>query len=102
MTFSDIQELQVTNQKLLAVVRELSDKQEKAELHQESEAVGQLEHKLKLAEQQIAQFRENENHHVHAMELVKGQREMYRTLYQQQVAGKPNNSTKVSTKTNYI
>lgn len=89
VTFKDIQDLQVMNQKLLSVVRELSEKQEQAEREKGSQLVEQLESKLRLAEQRITGLQETETHYVKAMEVIKGQREMYRTLFQQQVAGLP-------------
>ena len=79
VTFSDIQELQSTNEKLLAVVRELSAKHEQAEKEKDSQQVKQLEARLKLTEQQVADLKENEERHYKALEIVKGQRDMYRT-----------------------
>lgn len=79
--------MQITNQKLLAVVRELSAKQEQAEKEKDSQQVKQLEARLKLTEQQLADLKDNETRHYKALEIVKGQRDMYRTLFNQQVAG---------------
>lgn len=89
VTFRDIQEIQETNQKLLTVIRDLSEKQEQAERERGSQLVEQLESKLRLAEQRVVALQETERHYVKAMEVIKGQREMYRTLFQQQVAGLP-------------
>lgn len=79
--------MQITNQKLLAVVRELSAKQEQAEKEKDSQQVKQLEARLKMTEQQLTDLKENEARHYKALEIVKGQRDMYRTLFNQQVAG---------------
>lgn len=87
--------MQVTNQKLLCVVRDLSEKQEQAEREGGSQLVTQLEGKLRLAEQRISSLVETEQHYVKAMEMIKGQREMYRTLFQQQVAGLPQSKVSV-------
>lgn len=87
--------MQTTNQKLLCVVRELSEKQEEAEKEGNSQMVAQLESKLRLAEQRVASLLESEQHYVKAMEVIKGQREMYRTLFLQQVAGLPQSKVSV-------
>ncbi|XP_054265547.1 nucleoprotein TPR-like isoform X3 [Macrosteles quadrilineatus] len=89
VTFRDIQEMQVQNQKLLSALRELSEKQEQAEQDKESQVVEQLEGKLRLAEQRVASLLQTETHYIKMVDIIKGQREMYRTLFQQQVAGLP-------------
>ena len=49
MTFRGIEELQEQNQKLLAVVRELSETKEKEEREYESEATKELRDRLDAA-----------------------------------------------------
>ncbi|GLV34014.1 Megator [Carabus blaptoides fortunei] len=81
VTFSDIQELQATNQKLLALVRELSSKQEEAECLDVASIVALKEKVNTLRESQtqmlITQERQNR-----MLEKAIKQRDNYRNLCQ--------------------
>ncbi|XP_075224314.1 nuclear basket protein megator isoform X2 [Lycorma delicatula] len=88
VTFSDIQELQATNRKLLAVIRELSNKQEMDEKEIENSKVLELKEQVRSLQNLYNEMLENEKQTRKALEVVKGQRDMYRVLFQQQVQGK--------------
>ncbi|XP_039285637.1 nucleoprotein TPR-like [Nilaparvata lugens] len=88
VTFSDIQELQTTNQKLLAVIRELSNKQEQDEKEKESAKIEDLQNKVRSLEELYNEMMDNDKYTRKALDVVKGQRDTYKLLFHQHVQGK--------------
>ncbi|KPI97373.1 Nucleoprotein TPR [Papilio xuthus] len=58
VTFSDIQELQSNNQKLLRMIRELTDKQEELEKHKEQFETGEMQNKIDSLKTRISELTE--------------------------------------------
>lgn len=80
VTFNDIAELQATNQKLLAVVRELTQRQEEVE-SVDPAAVVRLKNKLdeiRESQQELLDERDRQNK---MMATLRNQRDMYKNLY---------------------
>ncbi|KAF5304003.1 hypothetical protein FQA39_LY01788 [Lamprigera yunnana] len=86
VTFSDITELQNTNQRLLAVVRELTSRQEEAE-SLDPAVVAQLQMKLETMKETQSTLLEQQENQVKMMNVVIGQRDLYKTLYEQTTKG---------------
>ncbi|KAK4876820.1 hypothetical protein RN001_009326 [Aquatica leii] len=86
VTFSDITELQSTNQRLLSLVRELTSKQEEAE-SLDPAAIAQLKMKLETMKETQGTLLEQQENQNKMMGMVIGQRDMYKTLYEQAVKG---------------
>ena len=86
VTFSDISELQNTNQKLLAVVRELSEKQEEFESVDPTE-IAELKTKLDNLREQHAYLLDQQEKQNKMMSLVISQKDMYKNLYEQLIKG---------------
>ncbi|XP_066254200.1 nucleoprotein TPR isoform X1 [Euwallacea similis] len=86
VTFNDIAELQATNQKLLALVRDLTERQEEIESFDPA-AVANLQRKLEdLRESQIELLEEREQQ-TKMMATLRNQRDMYKNLYSQAAKG---------------
>lgn len=84
VTFNDISELQCTNQKLLALVRELSERQEEVE-SVDPAAIANLKAKvenLRESQQELLEERDRQNK---MMATLRNQRDMYKNLYAQAV-----------------
>ncbi|XP_022089783.1 nucleoprotein TPR-like isoform X2 [Acanthaster planci] len=83
VSFRSIEELQAQNEKLLASLRELSDKKEQEEqLTIESKTAG-LRQELDSALQDIQEMREARARQTEMVEAIVRQRDMYRVLLQQ-------------------
>jgi len=83
VTFKDIEELQENNQKLLAIVRALSSRQEEMERATDEINSGEMKEKLdrymeQLTEMQVAQDRQSK-----MLDGLLKQRDMYKNMYQQ-------------------
>lgn len=86
VTFSDISELQTNNQRLLALVRELSSKQEEIEDLDLTE-VAKLKSKLEGMREQHADLLEQQERQAKMVNMVMNQRDMYKSLYSQSMKG---------------
>ncbi|KAF2897948.1 hypothetical protein ILUMI_08223, partial [Ignelater luminosus] len=86
VTFSDITELQNTNQRLLALVRELTAKQEEAESYDPA-AIASLKMKLETMKETQSSLLEQQETQNKMMGMVISQRDMYKTLYEQAMKG---------------
>ncbi|KAJ8922301.1 hypothetical protein NQ315_004243 [Exocentrus adspersus] len=84
VTFSDITELQATNQKLLALVRELTDRQEEAESFDPA-AISNLKLKLDDLRESQNELLEERDRQNKMMVTLRNQRDMYKNLYSQAV-----------------
>ncbi|XP_038056577.1 nucleoprotein TPR-like [Patiria miniata] len=83
VSFRSIEELQAQNEKLLASLRELSNKKEQEEqLTVESKTAG-LKQQLDAASQDIQEMREARARQTEMVEAIVRQRDMYRVLLQQ-------------------
>lgn len=87
VTFSSVEELQTNNQKLLMLVRELSSKQEEAESRQSEFNPEEIQAKIEQYAMKVKELEENTEQHTKMMETLLRQRNMYQTLYEQQVEG---------------
>lgn len=87
VTFSSIEELQTNNQKLLMLVRELSSKQEEAECRRSEFNPEEIQAKIEQYAMKVKELEENNEQHTKMMETLLRQRDMYRTLYDQQMEG---------------
>ncbi|CAH1134187.1 unnamed protein product [Ceutorhynchus assimilis] len=86
VTFNDIAELQATNQKLLALVRELTERQEEVESYDPA-AVAKLQQKLKeLQESQMELLQEREQQ-AKMMTTLRNQRDMFKKSFGHDMIG---------------
>lgn len=86
VTFNDITELQATNQKLLALVRELTERQEEIESFDPA-AVANLQRKLEELRESQAELLDEREQQTKMMVTLKNQRDMYKNLYTQASKG---------------
>lgn len=86
VTFGDISELQNTNQRLLALVRELSEKQEEIESFDPT-VIAQMQMKLESMKETQSNLLEQQDSQNKMMGMIIGQRDMYKTLYEQAAKG---------------
>ncbi|KAJ8928669.1 hypothetical protein NQ314_018763 [Rhamnusium bicolor] len=84
VTFNDISELQATNQKLLALVRELTERQEEAESFDPA-AISNLKMKLEDLRESQNELLEERDRQNKMMVTLRNQRDMYKNLYTQAV-----------------
>ncbi|XP_063920607.1 nucleoprotein TPR isoform X2 [Zophobas morio] len=84
VTFHDISELQKNNQKLLAIVRELTERQEEAEAFDPA-AISDLKMKLDHLRESQNELLEERDRQNKMMMTLSNQRDMYRNLYTQAV-----------------
>lgn len=84
VTFNDISELQATNQKLLALVRELTERQEEVE-SVDPAAVANLRAKLEDLRDSQTELLEERDRQNKMMATLRNQRDMYKNLYTQAV-----------------
>lgn len=85
VTFRDIEEMQLTNLKLRAALRELSAEKEEAEVERESVTVKSLRGDINRAQSKIDELNERENILQKEIEILKSQRDVYARLYKQHV-----------------
>lgn len=86
VTFNDITELQATNQKLLALVRELTERQEEIESFDPA-AVANLQRKLEELRESQTELLDEREQQTKMMATLKNQRDMYKNLYTQASKG---------------
>ncbi|XP_032663158.1 nucleoprotein TPR-like isoform X2 [Odontomachus brunneus] len=83
VTFKDIEELQENNQKLLAVVRALSSRQEEIERATDEINSGEMKEKLDNYKEQLADMQAAQDRQAKMVDNLLKQRDMYKNLYQQ-------------------
>lgn len=83
VTFRSVEELQEKNLELLAVVRELSDKQEQEEKMATEERKSELQSKLESALEQLQELEQERNRQVSLVASLAQQRDMYRMMLAQ-------------------
>ena len=87
VTFSSIEELQDKNQKLLALVREFSKKCEEAERYKAEFDVAELLGTVDTLKEKVDEMVDENERQTKMLEAALRQKEMYHTLYQQQLEG---------------
>ncbi|XP_060802413.1 nucleoprotein TPR isoform X3 [Amyelois transitella] len=92
VTFSDIQELQANNQKLLRMVRELTDKQEEFERHKEQYESGELQTKIESLKNRVTELTEAQERQTKMVNGLIRQRDMFKKLYHDLMKGKRHES----------
>ncbi|XP_068618609.1 nucleoprotein TPR-like isoform X2 [Battus philenor] len=88
VTFSDIQELQSNNQKLLRMVRELTDKQQELERHREQFESGEMQNKIETLKTRISELTEAQERQTKMVNGLIRQRDMFKKLYHDLMKGK--------------
>ncbi|CAG7834925.1 unnamed protein product [Allacma fusca] len=84
VTFRNIDELQQQNQHLLAVVRELSEAQEKAEKELDENQLKEMKEALEAAKTEISDLKALKNRHESMIESLSQQRDTFSALLKQQ------------------
>ncbi|XP_048581842.1 nucleoprotein TPR isoform X2 [Nematostella vectensis] len=80
VTFKTIEELQQQNQKLLAVVRELSEEKEKKEMEGTEHKLAELKSQLEISLKEVEHMKDARARQMTMVESVVRQRDMYRVL----------------------
>ncbi|XP_052741772.1 nucleoprotein TPR isoform X2 [Bicyclus anynana] len=88
VTFSDIQELQANNQKLLRMIRDLTDKQEELERRKEQFDSGEMEKKIETLKQRVTELNEAQDRQTKMVNGLIRQRDMFKKLYHDHMKGK--------------
>ncbi|KAG7296040.1 hypothetical protein JYU34_021136 [Plutella xylostella] len=88
VTFSDIQELQTNNQKLLRMVRELTEKQEEFESHKEQFESGEMQGKIEALTNRVTELTEAQDRQTKMVNGLIRQRDMFKKLYHDLMKGK--------------
>lgn len=83
VTFKDIEELQENNQKLLAVVRALSSRQEEIERATDEINSGEMKEKLDRYTEQLTEMQAAQDRQSKMLDGLLKQRDMYKNMYQQ-------------------
>ncbi|XP_020297083.1 nucleoprotein TPR-like isoform X2 [Pseudomyrmex gracilis] len=83
VTFRDIEELQENNQKLLAVVRALSSRQEEIERATDEIHSGEMKEKLDRYMEQLTEMQAAQDRQSKMLDNLLKQRDMYKNMYQQ-------------------
>lgn len=83
VTFKDIEELQENNQKLLAVVRALSSRQEEIERATDEINSGEMKEKLDRYMEQLTDMQAAQDRQSKMLDGLLKQRDMYKNMYQQ-------------------
>ncbi|XP_065056789.1 nucleoprotein TPR-like isoform X2 [Rhopilema esculentum] len=81
VSFKNIEDLQEQNQKLLTVVRDLSEEREKQEKECSVEKMSELSDQLNLAFEQVKQMKDEREKQNEIIETLVKQRDMYKVLY---------------------
>nr|CAD7447280.1 unnamed protein product [Timema bartmani] len=82
VTFGNIEELHLNNQKLLALVRELTSKKEDEEKEKDDLDPQELKERLEFYVVQFEEMKATMHNYEKMLEALKRQRNMYRNLYQ--------------------
>lgn len=88
VTFSDIQELQANNQKLLRMIRELTDKHEELERHKEEFESGEMQSKIEALKTRVTELTEAQDRQTKMVNGLIRQRDMFKKLYHDLMKGK--------------
>ncbi|CAK1556263.1 unnamed protein product [Leptosia nina] len=88
VTFSDIQELQANNQKLLRMIRELTEKQVELEQQKEQFESGEMENKVENLKQRVSELTEAQDRQTKMVNGLIRQRDMFKKLYHDLMRGK--------------
>ncbi|XP_075979223.1 nuclear basket protein megator isoform X2 [Anticarsia gemmatalis] len=88
VTFSDIQELQSNNQKLLRMIREMTDKQEEFERHKEQFESGEMQNKIESLKNRVVELTEAQDRQTKMVNGLIRQRDMFKKLYHDHMKGK--------------
>ncbi|KAM3966432.1 LOW QUALITY PROTEIN: nucleoprotein TPR [Aphomia sociella] len=88
VTFTDIQELQANNQKLLRMVRELTEKQEEFERHKEQFESGEMQNKIESLKNRVTELTEAQERQTKMVNGLIRQRDMFKKLYHDLMKGK--------------
>ncbi|XP_052775789.1 nucleoprotein TPR-like isoform X2 [Mya arenaria] len=83
VTFGNIEELQEQNQKLLAVIRDLSGKHEEEENSAIDAKTRELKRQLEEAHEELGHMKDTRIHQTEMIESIVRQRDMYKTLLHQ-------------------
>ncbi|XP_071964047.1 nucleoprotein TPR-like isoform X2 [Antedon mediterranea] len=83
VSFKGITELQQQNERLLVVIREISEKKEKEEQETVESKTLELKKQLEAALQDLSEMRETRTHQTRMVESIVSQRDMYRVLLAQ-------------------
>lgn len=83
VTFKDIEELQENNQKLLAVVRALSSRQEEIERATDEINSGEMKEKLDRYMEQLTEMQAAQDRQSKMLDGLLKQRDLYKNMYQQ-------------------
>lgn len=83
VTFKDIEELQENNQKLLAIVRALSSRQEEIERATDEINSGEMKEKLDRYMEQLADMQTAQDRQAKMLDNLLKQRNFYKNMYQQ-------------------
>ncbi|KAL4707670.1 hypothetical protein ACJJTC_014851 [Scirpophaga incertulas] len=88
VTFGDIQELQTNNQKLLRMVRELTEKHEEFERHKEQFESGEMQNKIESLKNRVTELTEAQDRQTKMVNGLIRQRDMFKKLYHDHMKGK--------------
>lgn len=88
VTFTDIQELQSNNQKLLRLVRDLTEKQEEFERHKEQFESGEMQTKIESLKNRVTELTEAQDRQTKMVNGLIRQRDMFKKLYHDHMKGK--------------
>lgn len=88
VTFSDIQELQSNNQKLLRMVRDLTEKQEELEQHKEQFESGEMQTKIESLKNRVSELTDAQDRQTKMVNGLIRQRDMFKKLYHDHMKGK--------------
>ncbi|CAL1291713.1 unnamed protein product [Larinioides sclopetarius] len=80
VTFRDIEEIQMKNQKLLAVIRDLSDQMEEMEKKLSNEITSKFEKEIMSLSSQLEDLQKKRSKQSEILETIIRQRDMYRVL----------------------
>ncbi|XP_018399421.1 PREDICTED: nucleoprotein TPR isoform X2 [Cyphomyrmex costatus] len=83
VTFKDIEELQENNQKLLAIVRALSSRQEEMERATDEINSGEMKEKLDRYMEQLTEMQAAQDRQSKMLDGLLKQKDMYKNMYQQ-------------------
>ena len=83
VTFRSLEELQEQNQRLLAVVRTISEEKEKEEEEEHGREKQQLQQQLDTAMEELLLLKEGRERQKEQVEAIVQQRDMYRLLLAQ-------------------
>ncbi|KAI5645397.1 TPR/MLP1/MLP2-like protein domain-containing protein [Phthorimaea operculella] len=88
VTFSDIQELQANNQKLLSMIRDLTDKQAELERNKEEFESGEMQNKIESLKNRVSELTEAQDRQTKMVNGLIRQRDMFKKLYHDLMKGK--------------